>query len=80
MRPASLSSALRGDRDEGEPKIITSAEPNDPRVVWRERFRTVRAETERLAATLDRLIRQPLDRVPIIKPRPINNTPLREGE
>src|SRR5262249_43810750 len=52
MPPASLSSALRRDRDEGEPKIITSAEPNDPRVVWRERFRTVSAETERLAAPL----------------------------
>jgi len=52
MPPATLSSVLRRVRDEGEPQAITTAAPNDPRIVWRERFRTVRAETERRAAPL----------------------------
>jgi ergothioneine biosynthesis protein EgtB len=52
MPPAPSSSVLRRVRDEGEPQIITAPAPNDPRIIWRERFRTVRAETERLAAPL----------------------------
>src|SRR5215831_8468339 len=52
MPPAPSSSVLRRVRDEGEPEISATVAPNDPRVIWRERFRTVRAETERLAAPL----------------------------
>src|SRR5215831_11702610 len=52
MPPAPSSSVLRRVRDEGEPEISATVAPNDPRVIWRERFRAVRAETERRAAPL----------------------------
>jgi ergothioneine biosynthesis protein EgtB len=51
MPPATLSSALRRVRDEGATAAVPAAS-NDPRIVWREHFRTVRAETERRAAPL----------------------------
>jgi ergothioneine biosynthesis protein EgtB len=53
MRPATSSSALRRSRDEGDTATIQTGAPNDPRTIWREAFRVVRAETERRAAPLD---------------------------
>jgi ergothioneine biosynthesis protein EgtB len=52
MTPATSSSVLRRSRDEGDAATIRNAAPNDPRTIWREAFRTVRAETERRAAPL----------------------------
>jgi ergothioneine biosynthesis protein EgtB len=52
MPPATSSSALRRPSDEGDPAIIRTAPPNDPRTTWRDRFRAVRAETEVRAAPL----------------------------
>jgi ergothioneine biosynthesis protein EgtB len=52
MPPATSSSALRRSRDGGETATIHPGEPNDPRTIWREAFRVVRAETERRAAPL----------------------------
>jgi ergothioneine biosynthesis protein EgtB len=52
MPPATSSSVLRRVRDEGDTAIVAAAAPNDPRIIWRERFRTVRSETERRAAPL----------------------------
>ena len=52
MPPATSSSVLRRLRDEGDNPTIRTASPDDPRSVWRDAFRTVRAETERRAALL----------------------------
>jgi ergothioneine biosynthesis protein EgtB len=52
MPPATSSSALRRSRDGGETATIHPGAPNDPRTIWREAFRVVRAETERRAAPL----------------------------
>ena len=52
MTPATSSSVLRRSRDEGDAATIRNAAPNDPRTIWREAFRAVRAETERRAAPL----------------------------
>ena len=52
MPPATSSSVLRRVRDEGDTAIVAAAAPNDPRIIWRERFRTVRSETERRVAPL----------------------------
>src|SRR5262249_33914445 len=52
MPPATSSSALRRLSDEGDPAIIRNVPPNDPRTMWRDRFRAVRAETEQRAAPL----------------------------
>src|ERR671922_1837933 len=52
MPPVTSSSALRRRRDEGDTPTLPPAAPNDPRAVWREAFRSVRAETERRAAPL----------------------------
>jgi ergothioneine biosynthesis protein EgtB len=52
MAPASPSSVLRRSRDPGTSATIANAAANDARTVWRDAFRTVRAETERRAAPL----------------------------
>src|SRR4051795_8061398 len=52
MPPATSPSVLRRLRDEGDSPTIRTASPDDPRSVWRDAFRTVRAETERRAALL----------------------------
>jgi ergothioneine biosynthesis protein EgtB len=57
MPPVTSSSVRRRRRDEGDtvtfpPATLPPAAPNDPRAIWREAFRTVRAETERRAAPL----------------------------
>jgi ergothioneine biosynthesis protein EgtB len=52
MPPATSSSVLRRSRDEGDTATIQTGSPNDPRTIWGEAFRTVRAETERRAAPL----------------------------
>lgn len=52
MPPATSSSVLRRLRDEGDSPTIRTASPDDPRSVWRDAFRAVRAETERRAALL----------------------------
>ena len=52
MPPTVSSSILRRPRNEGHLAIIRNATPNDPRIVWRDAFRSVRAETERRAARL----------------------------
>src|SRR3981081_2654512 len=52
MPPATSSSVLRRVRDEGETAAVAAAALDDSRTVWRERFRAVRAETERRAAPL----------------------------
>jgi ergothioneine biosynthesis protein EgtB len=52
MPPATSSSVLRRLRDEGDSPTIQTASPDDPRSVWRDAFRAVRAETERRAALL----------------------------
>jgi ergothioneine biosynthesis protein EgtB len=52
MPPATSSAALRRVRGEGDTETIRPDAPNDPRIVWREAFRAVRAETERRAAPL----------------------------
>src|SRR5712692_8101765 len=49
MPPATSSPVLRRRRDEGDTETIPRATPTDPRITWREAFRAVRAETERLA-------------------------------
>src|SRR6266540_4240744 len=50
--PVTSSSVLRRRRDEGDTATLPPAAPNDPRAIWREAFRTVRAETERRADPL----------------------------
>ena len=52
MPPATSSSVLRRGRDEGDTATIQTGAPNDPRTIWGEAFRAVRAETERRAAPL----------------------------
>lgn len=52
MPPATASPVPRRRRDEGHTAAIARATPNDRRIVWRNAFRTVRAETERRAASL----------------------------
>jgi ergothioneine biosynthesis protein EgtB len=52
MPPPTSSSVLRRLRDEGDSPTISAAKPDDPRVVLRDAFRGVRAETERRAALL----------------------------
>ena len=52
MPPATSPSVLRRLRDEGDSPTIRTASPDDPRSVWRDAFRAVRAETERRAALL----------------------------
>src|ERR1700736_6661912 len=52
MPPATSSPVLRRRRDEGDTETIQRAAPADPRMTWRDAFRTVRAETERRAALL----------------------------
>ncbi len=52
MPPATSSSVLRRVDDEGDIAKNRNAALNDPRTVWREAFRTVRAETERRSAPL----------------------------
>src|SRR3954453_797231 len=52
MPPATSSSVLRRLRDEGDSPTIRTASPDDPRTVWRDAFRAVRAETERRAGLL----------------------------
>jgi ergothioneine biosynthesis protein EgtB len=52
MPPATSSSLLRRVRDEDDTAIIAPAAPTDTRTIWRDRFRAVRAETERRAAPL----------------------------
>ncbi len=53
MGPATSSLLLHRVADEGEPRPLpTAAAPNDPRAVWREAYRAVRAETERRALPL----------------------------
>jgi ergothioneine biosynthesis protein EgtB len=52
MPPLSPSSVLRRTHgDAGTPEIVVPA-AGDPRIVWRDAFRVVRAETERRAAPL----------------------------
>src|SRR6187399_411891 len=52
MLPATSPSVLRRLRDEGDSPTIRTASPDDPRTVWLDAFRAVRAETERRAALL----------------------------
>src|SRR4026207_1851903 len=52
MPPATSSSILRRLRDAGDSLTTQTAAPADPRTVWRDAFRAVRAETERRAALL----------------------------
>jgi len=52
MPPATSSSVLRRPRDEADGSTIQAAAPDDPRTVWRDTFRAVRAETERRAGLL----------------------------
>ncbi|MGA7489029.1 MAG: ergothioneine biosynthesis protein EgtB, partial [Xanthobacteraceae bacterium] len=52
MPPATSSSVLRRRRDEGDTLAIRNTVPNDPRAIWRDSFRAVRAETERRAGPL----------------------------
>jgi ergothioneine biosynthesis protein EgtB len=52
MPPATSSSARRRISDEGDPALHRNDALNDPRAIWRERFRRVRAETEERAAPL----------------------------
>src|SRR4029079_15438178 len=52
MPPATSPSVLRRLRDEGDSPTIRTASPDDPRTVWRDALRAVRAETERRAALL----------------------------
>ena len=52
MTPPTLSPALRRVRNEDFNPTSATSPPNDPRIVWREAFRAVRAETERRAAPL----------------------------
>ena len=52
MPPATSSSVLRRLRDEADGSSIQAAAPDNPRTVWRDAFRAVRAETERRAAIL----------------------------
>jgi ergothioneine biosynthesis protein EgtB len=52
MPPATSSPVLRRRRDEGDAATIADAAPSDARTAWRDRFRAVRAETERRAAPL----------------------------
>src|SRR5215813_14650306 len=67
MPPATSSPALRRRRDEGDTATIPRAAPTDPRIIWREAFRSVRAETERRAAPLsaeDQLVQSMPDASP----------------
>ena len=52
MPPATSSSVLRRVRGESDTATIRNQAPSDPRTIWREAFRAVRAETERRAAPL----------------------------
>src|SRR5215468_1795277 len=51
MPPATSSPVLRRRRDEADTATIPRATPTD-RITWRDAFRSVRAETERRAASL----------------------------
>ena len=51
--PASISSpAIQHDDHHPAPTRSIGAAPHDPRTVWRDAFRAVRAETDRRAAAL----------------------------
>ena len=52
MPPATTSPVLRRRRDEAHTPTAPAAPPNDPRIVWRDAFRAVRAETDRRASPL----------------------------
>src|SRR6266581_4498706 len=52
MPPATLSPVLRRVSDEGDSSPLRNAATDDPRTMWRDAFRAVRAETERRAAPL----------------------------
>jgi ergothioneine biosynthesis protein EgtB len=52
MLPVTSSPVPRRRRDEGHTVTIPRAALNDPRIIWRNAFRAVRAETERRAAPL----------------------------
>ena len=52
MPPATSPSVLRRPRDEGGASTVQNATQNDPRLVWADSFRAVRAETERRAGRL----------------------------
>src|SRR5512145_3001437 len=47
-----VTPVLRRIRDEGDTAVLAAAPAADPRMVWRDAFRAVRAETERRAAPL----------------------------
>ena len=67
MPPATSSSVLRRVRDEGDTATIRNTAPSDPRTVWRNAFRAVRAETERRAAPLaaeDQMVQSMADASP----------------
>jgi ergothioneine biosynthesis protein EgtB len=49
---ATLSPVLRRARDEDDTAAITNSGRADPRILWRDAFRAVRAETERRAGPL----------------------------
>src|SRR5215468_7858965 len=66
MPPASLP-VPRRRRDEGDTTTLSRPAPNDPRIMWRDAFRTVRAETERRAAPLsaeDQMVQSMADASP----------------
>src|SRR5436190_13910968 len=52
MPPATLSPVLRRIGDEGDSPPLRNAVSDDPRTMWRDRFRAVRAESECRAAHL----------------------------
>jgi ergothioneine biosynthesis protein EgtB len=65
MTPSSL--VLRRRREEDDTAPVVGAAHDDPRVVWRDAFRVVRAETERRAAPLtaeDQMVQSMADASP----------------
>ena len=67
MPPATSLSVSRRRRDEGNLATLAHAAPNDSRRLWLDAFRTVRAETERRAASLsaeDQMVQSMADASP----------------
>jgi ergothioneine biosynthesis protein EgtB len=67
MPPATLLPVPRRRRDEGDLATLPHAAPNDSRLLWLDAFRTVRAETERRAASLsaeDQMVQSMADASP----------------
>jgi ergothioneine biosynthesis protein EgtB len=67
MPPATSLPVPRRRRDEGDTTTLRRPAPNDPRIAWRNAFRTVRAESERRAAPLsaeDQMVQSMADASP----------------